>query len=106
MTFLDGHSHYLKVALLKSKDEAEGHLKGFIERAEVETGQRVNYFHSDGSGEYTSESLKQYLTSRGIHHELTNADTPQENGAAEQINQTILDMACFMLKDSELPEGF
>src|SRR5262249_8060408 len=27
MTFLDGHSHYLKVALLKSKDEAEGHLK-------------------------------------------------------------------------------
>jgi len=35
MTFLNSHSHYLKVVLLKSKNEAEEQLKSLIEHAEV-----------------------------------------------------------------------
>ena len=42
MIFLDGHSHYLKVVLLKSKNKAEEQLKSLIEHAEVETGYRVD----------------------------------------------------------------
>jgi len=39
---------------LKTKDEAEEKLMALIERAEVETGKLVNYFRSDGGGEYSS----------------------------------------------------
>ena len=48
LTFIDGNTHYLKVKLLRSKDETCKALKALIERAMVETGERVNYFHSDG----------------------------------------------------------
>ena len=106
MTFLDGHSHYLKVVLLKSKNKAEEQLKSLIECAKVETGCRVNFFRSDGSEEYSSDSLKKYFKLHGIHHELTNPDTPQENSSAEWINRTILDMAGTMIKESNLPESF
>ncbi|KAF5356898.1 hypothetical protein D9756_006429 [Leucocoprinus leucothites] len=75
MMFLDGHSHYLKVVLLKSKSEVEGHLKSVIKHAEVETGQWLNHFQSDGGGEYMSMSLKEYFVLKGIYHEITNLDT-------------------------------
>ena len=48
LTFIDGNTHYVKVKLLHSKDETCKALKALIERAMVETGERVNYFHSDG----------------------------------------------------------
>jgi len=106
MTFLDGHSHYLKVVLLKSKNKAKEQLKSLIVCAEVETGCCVNFFRSDGGGEYSSDSLKKYFKLYGIYHELTNPDTPQENGSAKRVNRTILDMARTMIKESDLPESF
>ena len=38
MTFIDSHSQYIKVKLLKTKDKAEKKLIALIECAEVETG--------------------------------------------------------------------
>ena len=54
MIFIDGHSWYIKVELLKTKDEAVEKLMALIEYTEVETGKQVNYFRSDGGGEYSS----------------------------------------------------
>ena len=72
--------------LLKSKAKTCAVLKGLIECAEVETGERVKYFRSDGRGEYGSRELAAYFESKGIHHEKTNAYTPQENSVAERMN--------------------
>ena len=106
MTFLDGHSHYLKVVLLKSKNKAEEQLKSLIECAEVEIGCCINFFRSDGGREYFSDLLKKYFKLHSVHYELTNPDTPQENGSAEWVNHTILNIACTMIKESDLPESF
>jgi len=67
---------------------------------------RVNFFRLDGGKEYSSDLLKKYFKLHGIHHELTNPDTSQENGSAEQVNCTILNMACTIIKESDLPESF
>jgi len=72
MKFLDGHSYYLKVVLLKSKNKAEEHLKSLIEHAKVETGCCINFFRSDGGGEYSSDSLKKYFKLYDVYHKLTN----------------------------------
>jgi len=55
MTFIDSHSQYIKVELLMTKDKAKKKLMALIERAEVETGEWVNYFRSNGGGGYSSE---------------------------------------------------
>jgi len=61
MTFFNGHSHYLKVVLLKSKKKTEEQLKLLIEHAKVETGCHINFFRSDGGREYSSDLLKKYF---------------------------------------------
>ena len=106
MTFIDGHSRYIKVELLKTKDEAVEKLIALIEHAEVETGEWVNYFQSDGGGEYSSGWFAKYLKSKGIHHEFTNSDTPQENGIAERANRTLVHTAWMMLFESSLSRSF
>jgi len=83
ITFIDTCSHHLVIKLLKTKDEALKLTRMYFERAEAETGERANIFHSDGGGEYGSKDFQNYLESKGIHHEKTNAYTPQENGVAE-----------------------
>jgi hypothetical protein len=103
LTFIDGNTHYVKVKLLKSKAATCAALKALIKRAEVETGERVNYFRSDGGGEYGSKELATYFESKGIHHERTNTYTPQENGVAEWMNRTIVEMAQTFLQDAGLP---
>jgi hypothetical protein len=106
MTFIDACSHLVTVKLLKTKDEAFGSTKVYFERAEAETGERANYFRSDGGGEYGSSDFLKYLESKGIHHEKTNAYTPQENGVAERMNRTLVESARAMLNDAGLPKKY
>jgi hypothetical protein len=106
LTFIDGNSHYLKVKLLWLKSNTFSAIKALIEQAEVETGKRINFFQSDGGGEYGSNEFAAYFESKGIHHEKTNAYTPQENGVAERMNRTIEEMALSFLKDAGLPKTY
>jgi hypothetical protein len=94
------------IYLQKTKDETFDALKAYVAQAEVVTGEQVNFLRTDGGGEYNSTELNAYLVERGIHHEKTNADTPPENGVAEQINRTIEEMACCLLHNAGLPDSF
>ena len=55
MTFIDSHSRYIKVKLLKTKNKAKKKLMALIEYAKVKIGKWVNYFQSDGGGKYFSK---------------------------------------------------
>eukprot|EP00171_Calliarthron_tuberculosum_P005193 IDg5193t1 len=48
---------------------------------------KVKALRSDNGGEYLSTDFKNYLTEKGIKHQLTVAYTPQQNGVAERMNQ-------------------
>lgn len=66
----------------------------------------MNIFCSDGGGEYGSKEFLKYLESKGIHHEKTNAYTPQENGVAERMNRTLVESARALLSDASLPKKY
>jgi transposase InsO family protein len=106
MTFIDDASRILDIAFLKQKSEVLRHFKAFVERVERETGFKVKILQSDGGGEYGSKEFKSYLESKGIKHEKTNAYTLQENGVAERMNCTLVESACSMLNDANLPNSF
>ena len=59
---------------------------------------------SDGGGEYTGGDTMAFLESKGIKSEVTTPDTPQHNGVAERMNQTLLDKVRAMLTDADLSE--
>ena len=106
MTIIDDKSRKVYVEGLKAKSEVLEHLKAFITRAELETGNQVLSLRSDGGGEYTSTNLEVYLRLKGIKHEITTPDTPQHNGVAERMNRTLLDKVRAMLIDADLPETY
>lgn len=65
-------------------------------------------FRTDNGGEYTciSKEFQLYLTSKGIEHQQTVPQSPQQNGTAERLNRTFVESARAMLSHSNLPNEF
>ena len=70
------------------------------------TGRKVKALRSDSGGEYTSGEFESYLKMEGIHHELTVPKNPEQNGAAECMNRTLIESVHSMLADAKLPHKF
>ena len=72
----------------------------------VKKSSGMKVLRTDIGGEYTSKEFKQYLKKQGTQHELNVPKTPQQNGVAEHMNRTIVEVIRSMLADSELPKRF
>ena len=57
-------------------------------------------FRTDNGGEFTSNEFEEYLKSEGIKHEFTIPKCPEQNGVAERLNRTLVEMIHSMLADS------
>ena len=58
---------------------------------------------TDNGRKFTSKCFEAHLKVCGIRHELTVPKTPQQNGAAERLNCTLVETARAMLLDTNLP---
>jgi len=67
---------------------------------------KLKVLRSDNGGEYLSNEFKAYLAQHGIKHELTVAYTPQQNGVAERMNRTLLDLTRAMLHHKKIDKIF
>jgi hypothetical protein len=70
---------------------------------ERQLGCPVKKRRSDGGGEYVSNALQSFLCTKGIVHEKVPPYHPQQNGAAERLNKTLLDHARAMMLGALLP---
>ena len=59
--------------------------------AENFTGQHVKRIRSDNEQEYVSEEFTAFCKSSRILKDNTIPYTPQQNGVAERVNQTIME---------------
>ena len=106
LTFTDDKSRYSLVYIIKMKDQVYQcflEWKALVEKA---AKKKVRTFRTDNGGEYTSSQFENYLKAEGIRHELTVPKTPQQNGVAERLNRTLVEMARSMLLNSKLPKKF
>lgn len=116
IVFIDDFTRFPWVYLLRTKDEALEKIKHFYEDVQgyfkKEMGEMrlsesfVQTMRSDGGGEYVGKRVQEYLRSKGILHETTAAHTPEQNGLAERMNQTLRDCSLAMLIDSGLPRKY
>lgn len=74
--------------------------------AEKLTVHNIKTLCTDNGGEYTSREFEDYLKREGIRHEYTVSKTPEQNGVAERMNQTLVDTVRAMLSDLKLPKKF
>ncbi len=106
---------------MKQKSETFECFKKFHMYAEKHTGQKVKTVNiiqrtkmnleqvkalrTDNGGEYISNKFKEYLLLHGIEHQLTIAYTPQQNGVAERMNRTLLDLVRSMLHTAKVSKS-
>jgi transposase InsO family protein len=69
---------------------------------EAKTSKSMAFHKTDGGGEYTSNEFKEFRRVKGITHELTCRDPPQQNARAERMNKTLLEKARCLLFQSGL----
>ncbi|KAJ1528739.1 hypothetical protein ONE63_007129 [Megalurothrips usitatus] len=83
MTCLDDCTHFLKLYLLRTRNEAEEYIKEYINEAEAYFNLKTSKLRLDNGGEYSSNDFKLWCRSRGIQL------APQLNGKAESPTTTI-----------------
>jgi transposase InsO family protein len=103
LVFTDDFSRKSWTYFLRSKDETYHRFRLFKEKLESETRNKFKILRIDRGGEYLSQEFKQYCAYNGIHRELTQAPTLQQNGVAEKRNRTLLERACSISADCNLP---
>ena len=62
------------------KTEVENLFKIFYSTVETQFQTKIGILHIDNGTEYFKEVLGSFLKVKGIHHQSTCVDTPQQNG--------------------------
>lgn len=106
LTFIDDKTRYTWVYLLKTKDEVFNRFQEWKAMVENAVGKKLKVLRSDNGGEYTGKQFQEYLKEEGVRHERTVPKTPQQNGVAERLNRTLVEMVRTMLVESKLNQRF
>ena len=106
LTFTDDKTRFTWVYLLKRKDEVFKHFVEWKAMVENSSGRKLKVLRSDNGGEYTAKQFQDYLNAEGVRHELTVPKTRQQNGVAERLNRTLMEMVRTMLVESKLDQRF
>ncbi|KAL0430639.1 UNVERIFIED_CONTAM: hypothetical protein Sradi_0689900 [Sesamum radiatum] len=104
--FIDDHSRYGYVYLMRYKSEAFGRSNEYRLEVENQTNRKIKALRSDQRDEYLSSEFTDYLKENGILSQWTPPETPQLNGVAERRNRTLLDIVWSMMSFTELPPSF
>ena len=105
ISFTDDFSRETQLAFLKQKSDALAAFKAYETRLTTQhDGTKIKVLRSDRGGEYLSAKFDAYLQEKGIKRELTVHDSPQQNGVAERLNRTIVELARAMLIAKNMPK--
>ena len=82
--FIDDHSRFTYVYLMKTKDQAFDMFKCYRSEVENQKKNKIKILRSDRGGEYFSFEFSTYCEEHGIVHETSAPYTPQRNGLVER----------------------
>ena len=102
ITFVDEATRYLVVYLVTAKSEVPEKLQQYESDLARPEGLHVRILRTDGEEVYLSAAMKSHCDSAGIRREVTARYTPEGNGIAERMNQTLVSMTRAMLTHSGL----
>ena len=91
---------------LKRKSDALPALQQACRQVQRDTGHQVRVLRTDRGGEFVSKQAKKFFDEHLIRQELTAPHTPEQNGAAERENRTIMELVRSMLHSRNVPAKF
>lgn len=106
VTCIDEASRWSTVYPITKQSDVLSCFKKYLSYAERKTGKKLISLQSDGGGEYISREFLSFLEEKEITARRTCAYTPQQNGIAERMSRTLLNMVRSMLKQNNVSKCF
>ena len=91
VTLTDDCSRFAWVRFIRDNSEVFRKFRELVKELEKGTGRKVKALRSDRGDEYLSGEFQQHLKRRGIDHQQTTADSPEQNGVTERTNRELLE---------------
>ena len=91
---------------MRHKSEVFQRFKEYEALVTNNVGGTIGVICSDNGGEYVSGEFENYLRSKGIRHELTVPNCPQQNGVAECMNRTLMECTRSMMCHAGVPKSY
>ncbi|KAF0703123.1 hypothetical protein AaE_015536 [Aphanomyces astaci] len=102
VSFTEDATNYVWVKFLRKKSDTFAAMKEYLPWLERQSGAKLKTMRSDNGGEFIGDEVEAYLTERGIHHETSTAGRQWQNGTAERMNRTLVEMARTMMLHSNV----
>ena len=103
LSFVDDFSRRSEV-YFGSRLTPKENFQRYKAKFEVETGEKLGLTRTDNAKEY--HALEKDLLKEGIQMEFTDPYTPEQNGVAERLNRTLMQMVRAMQLWAGLPREF
>jgi len=87
VTFIDDFSRYIRVYLIKQKDEAFDMFLTYKAEVENQLNKKIKRIIADRGGEYVL--FNDYCVKECIIHEVTPPCSPESNAVVERKNKTL-----------------
>jgi hypothetical protein len=101
-TFLDDATRRPRVCFLKTKDGATLAVKNYVTNLKTQ-GKTPKALRFDRGREFVNNDLATWLMAQGIEIQTTAGYSPAQNGAAERLNRTLVELARAMLLARDIP---
>ena len=103
LLMVDDASRHITIEFLKIKEQVAQRIVNYI--AALRNQQKIPCaIHTDRGTEFVNEPLKTWCQAQGIQTQLTALYSPSQNGIAEQMNRTLIELAHVMITAARLPE--
>ncbi|CAI7903315.1 unnamed protein product [Closterium sp. NIES-54] len=102
LVMLDDATRMCWTRLLKAKGDAAKAIQEWALEVCDDDKKRIKVIRTDGGGEFVNNELEKWMKCKGIKHNITTPYTPQQNGAAERLNRTLMEAVRSLLQHSKL----
>jgi len=100
LTLVDCFTRSTWLYLLSTKADTKHNIESFANLVENQFNYRIKILRSDNGGEF---HMKEFFHTKGIIHQTTCVETPQQNGLVERKHQHLLNVARALRFQANLP---